>query len=92
MNEAGIDISNNTSDFLRPDTLNGIDYVVTLCSSVRDRLPYLQKKTRHIHWEIENPDKIYPSEQARHYGFAAVRDEIEARVKKLLEAIENGDI
>ncbi len=92
MNEAGIDISNNTCDFLGPDTIKDINYIVTLCSSARDRLPLLPRGTRHIHWDIENPDKMYSSEKARRYGFAAVRDEIETRVKNLLENIENGDI
>jgi len=92
MNEAGIDISNNSSDFLGPDMLEDARYVVTLCSSARDRLPHLPPGTKHIHWDIENPDKIYPSEQARRYGFAAVRDEIETRVKNLLSSIENGEL
>jgi len=92
MNESGIDISESSSDFLDLSLINGTNYIITLCGAARDRLPYLPRGIKHIHWDIENPDKVYPSEQARRYGFAAIRDEIETRVKKLLEQIENGEL
>src|SRR5690625_6408001 len=39
MKEAGIDISNQTSDIIDPEILNNADLVVTLCGDAADKCP-----------------------------------------------------
>ncbi|KFK77168.1 arsenate reductase [Bacillus spizizenii] len=39
MKEAGIDISNQTSDIIDPNILNNADLVITLCGDAADKCP-----------------------------------------------------
>src|SRR5690625_4342585 len=39
MNEAGVDISTQTSDILNQEILNNADFVVTLCGDAADKCP-----------------------------------------------------
>jgi arsenate reductase len=89
MKEVGIDISEHTSDLLTSELIEWADYIITLCNSARDNCPVIPPEKIHIHWDIENPDRLYLSEEARHVGFAKARDEIESRVQKLFKKINN---
>ena len=44
MNEAGIDISNHTSDMIDPEYLNNADLVVTLCGDAADSVLLLHQE------------------------------------------------
>jgi thioredoxin type arsenate reductase len=44
MKEAGIDISNQTSDIIDPEILNNADLVVTLCGDAADKCPVTPPK------------------------------------------------
>jgi arsenate reductase len=92
MKEAGIDISDQTSDMLNPAMVEWCDYFITLCGSARDRCPAVPPKVKHFHWDIENPDILYISEEDRRREFARVRDEIKRYVEKLFLQIEKGEI
>jgi arsenate reductase len=87
MREVGIDISEHTSDLLTEQMIAQADYVITLCGHARDRCPVMPPTVKHFHWDIDNPDRIYMSEEARRVGFAEVRDEIKRRVEKLFNEI-----
>lgn len=87
MNEIGIDISNQTSDFLTRELLNWADYVVTLCNSAMIGFPLLPPRTRHIHWDIPNPDGDYDSDELRLKGFARVRDLLKEKIGSFLEEL-----
>jgi arsenate reductase len=89
MIEVGIDISEHTSDLLTSEMIQWADYVVTLCNHARDVCPAIPPDVEHLHWDIENPDRLYASEEARLIEFARVRDEIESRVLQLFEKIDN---
>ncbi|PKK83464.1 MAG: arsenate reductase [candidate division Zixibacteria bacterium HGW-Zixibacteria-1] len=87
MNEIGIDISAHTSDHLSRDLLDWADYVVTLCNSVMIAFPVLPPRTKHIHWDIPNPDRYYDSPELQLKGFARVRDLLKEKIEKLFEEI-----
>jgi arsenate reductase len=88
MQEVDIDISNQTSDLLTKEMIDGTDYVVTLCSSARDNCPVIPSGVKHFHWDIPNPDRPYISQEPRRREFARVRDEIKKCVLELLKEIQ----
>lgn len=88
MKEVGIDISEHTSDLLTSSMIDQTDYVITLCNTARDNCPAIPSGVRHLHWDIPNPDKLYPSEEARRKGFARMRDDLEKRVQELLDQLD----
>ena len=90
MNEAGIDISEHTSDLLTSEMIQWADYVITLCNSARDNCPVIPPDKTHYHWDIENPGRLYPSEETRRIEFARIRDEIKSRVRQLFQNINEG--
>jgi arsenate reductase len=92
MKEAGIDISEQSSDFLSPELSQWPDYLITLCGSACERIPPLPSRIKHIHWDIENPDQTYLSERTRHDGFARIRDQIRKNVEELLLKIDKGEV
>lgn len=88
MYEVGVDISDQTSKFLDPDLIKWADYIVTLCNSARDNCPVIPKDVKHIHWDTDNPDRLFLSEEDRRKEFARVRDEIKGRIMDLYEEID----
>jgi arsenate reductase (thioredoxin) len=75
MQEAGIDISQNKPKLLTLEMMEGITLAITMgCESA---CPYTTAETRD--WELEDP-KDKQIEQVR-----KIRDEIQLRVKRLLE-------
>ncbi len=90
MKEVGIDISEHTSDLLTSEMIQSSDYVITLCNHARDNCPVIPPDVKHIHWDIENPDRLYVSEEARRIEFAKARDIIKSGVRQLIEQINEG--
>ncbi|WP_028399678.1 arsenate reductase (thioredoxin) [Ectobacillus panaciterrae] len=82
MKEAGIDISNQTSDVIDPKILNNADLVVTLCGHAADHCPVTPHHVKRVHWGFDDPAGKEWSE------FQRVRDEIEARIQKFAETGE----
>ncbi len=92
MKEVGIDISNQPCTMLTKEIAKDSDYLITLCESARDHLPPIPRRVKNIYWEVENPDVLYTSEEARRLGFARVRDDIKKRIQTLLLQIEKGEL
>lgn len=88
MREIGIDISDQCSTMLDSGLIRWADYVITLCNSARDNCPVIPGGIRHIHWDIENPDRVCLSDKDRRDGFAGVRDELKKRIEKLFDEIK----
>lgn len=88
MAEIGIDISEQTSKMLDPEMIKWAEYVITLCNSARDNCPVIPGNVKKLHWDIENPDRLYLSETARDKAFARTRDEIKERIEDLFDNIE----
>ncbi|MEW6014095.1 MAG: arsenate reductase ArsC [Candidatus Zixiibacteriota bacterium] len=92
MKEVAIDISGHCSTMLSASLMEWADYLVTLCGSARERKPRAPSHLTDLHWDIENPDILYTSEEDRRREFARIRDEIGRRVADLLSKIEKGEI
>ena len=87
MKEIDIDISAHTSSLLSRSMLDWADYVITLCNSLLIGFPAMPPKTRHIHWDIPNPDRNYDSDEKRSEGFAKVRNTVKENIAQLLEEV-----
>lgn len=82
MKEAGIDISNQTSDMIDPQILNKADFVVTLCGDANDKCPMTPPHVKRDHWGFDDPAKARGTEKEKWAVFQRVRDQIEERIKR----------
>lgn len=85
MSEAGVDISNHTSDVVDVETLNRADYVITLCGHADDHCPVISNKdVVKWHWGFDDPAKATGTEEEIMTSFRTVRDSIKDRIEKFL--------
>lgn len=87
MKEAGIDISKQESTRLMPEMLDWADYVVTVCGHADEHCPVVPPGTRKQHWPLDDPAKARGSEDEIMAVFRATRDEIERRVRTLVNRL-----
>ncbi len=87
MKEAGIDISKQESTRLMPEMLDWADYVVTVCGHADEHCPVVPPGTRKQHWPLDDPAKARGSEDEIMAVFRATRDEIERRVRVLVNRL-----
>ncbi|AST92561.1 arsenate reductase (thioredoxin) [Sutcliffiella cohnii] len=85
MNEAGVDISNQTSDTIDPDILKKADLVVTLCGHANDICPATPPNKERVHWGFDDPAKAEGSDEEKWAFFQRVRDEIGDRIKQFAD-------
>ncbi|KAF4324918.1 hypothetical protein G195_001743 [Phytophthora kernoviae 00238/432] len=86
MKEAGIDISNHTSDVIDPEILKQADYIITLCGHANDNCPVVRNdKAERWHWGFDDPAKATGTEEEITATFAEVRDSIKARIEQFLK-------
>ncbi|MBS4207211.1 arsenate reductase (thioredoxin) [Bacillus sp. FJAT-50079] len=79
MKEAGINISNQTSDVIDCEILNAANLVVTLCGDAANKCPITPSHVKREHWGFDDPAGKEWSE------FQRVRDEIGERIKQFYE-------
>ncbi|RAT94010.1 arsenate reductase (thioredoxin) [Brevibacillus sp. Leaf182] len=85
MEEAGVGISNHTSDVIDVETLNRADYVITLCGHADEHCPVISNKNVvKWHWGFDDPAKATGTEEEIMTSFRTVRDSIKARIEKFL--------
>ena len=85
MAEAGVDTSEQESARLSDDLLDWADLVVTVCGHADENCPVLPAGTAREHWPIEDPARAEGDDLEVHAVFQSTRDEIERRVRDLLE-------
>ena len=85
MKEAGVDISSQESTKVTDEMLEDADLVVSVCGHAYEHCPVLPVGTNKEHWPLEDPAKAQGSEEEILNQFRASRDDIESRVKELLE-------
>lgn len=86
MKEAGVDISQHTSDVIDPGILNRADYVITLCGHADEHCPVIMNpNVIKWHWGFDDPAKATGSEDEIMSVFRKVRDQIKARIEMFLE-------
>lgn len=81
MSEAGIDISDQTSDIIDLEILNHADFVVTLCGDAADKCPLTPPHVRREHWGFDDPAKAQGTEEEKWTTFQRVRDQIQRRIQ-----------
>ena len=92
MKEAGVDISNQESGKVSDDMLAQADLVVTVCGHADEHCPVLPPDTKKEHWPLEDPAKAQGAEEEVMDQFRASRDDIESRVKELLQRLNKKSI
>ena len=86
MQEAGVDISKNTSDVIDPDILNRADYVITLCGHADEHCPVISNKNvTKWHWGFDDPAKATGTEDEIMNQFRTVRDSIKSRIEQFIK-------
>jgi arsenate reductase len=84
MEEAGVDMSNHTSDLINNDVLNHSDYAITLCGDAYDKCPVTPPHVKRMHWGYEDPARATGTEEEIMNKFREVRDAIRDRVREFI--------
>ncbi|MBW5445368.1 arsenate reductase (thioredoxin) [Cohnella sp. CFH 77786] len=86
MKEAGVDISQHTSDVIDPETLNRSTYVITLCGHADEHCPVISNRdVIKWHWGFDDPAKATGPEEEIMAQFRTVRDSIKDRILKFVQ-------
>lgn len=89
MADAGIDISGQESTIVNDAMLERADIVVTVCGHADEQCPALPGRARKIHWPLTDPAKASGTEDEIMRAFRETRDEVQLRVRGLLETLGN---
>jgi len=90
MQEAGIDIAGQESTVVSDQMLQWADVVVTVCGHADEMCPALPQGIKKVHWPLADPAKATGSEAEIMDEFRATRNEIEKRVRDLLDSLTQG--
>ena len=90
MQEAGVDISSQSSKHIDSINADELDYVITVCDSAHEACPILPHNVTTIHAGFDDPPRLAAgakseSEALPHYR--RVRDEIRSFIQKLPEGL-----
>lgn len=85
MDEIGIDIRDQWSKRLDVYLAESFDAVITVCDSAREACPVFPGARRTLHWSFDDPSAATGTDEERLAVFRRVRDEIDARVRDLVE-------
>ena len=90
MNEIGIDISKQVPRHVKEFLNQDFDFVITTCNNAKKVCPVFPKKTKNIHWNIEDPALAKGTKEEQLKVFRKVRDLIYKKIQDFLkEYIEN---
>ncbi len=81
MQEAGIDISGQSSKTLKRYLDQPFDLVITVCDAAAESCPVFLGARRRLHWSFPDPSAVEGSEEQRLVAFRAVRDAIRQRIE-----------
>lgn len=91
MREVGVDISEQESTTVDDPMLQEADIVVTVCGHADEQCPVLPPGTAKLHWPLADPAKAAGDDEDIMREFRATREEIERRVRGLLNTMGKGD-
>ena len=88
MKEAGIDISNNTSNHVDEYAEIEFDHIITVCDHANENCPYIpSKNAKRWHHNFSDPSKLASKDAVEiHAAFSATRDEIKDYCKAFVNA------
>ena len=84
MREKGVDISGQRAKGVG-EVPKELDLVVTVCDQARESCPIFPGAPRALHWSLPDPVQAKGDSAAVKAAFRQVRDEIESRVRSLIE-------
>lgn len=76
MKEAGIDISNHTSNHINEYKNIEFDYIITVCDHAQEHCPYFPSKAERFHQNFTDPAKVTGTEDEVLNKFREVREQI----------------
>jgi len=91
MQEVGVDITGQESTIVDDRMLQQADIIVTVCGHADEQCPILPSGITKLHWPLTDPARAAGSEEEIMDVFRATRDEIERRVRGLLDIVRDGD-
>jgi arsenate reductase len=84
MAEAGVDISDHTSDAIERYAAEPMDYFITVCDRARESCPLTPPGSAALHWSFDDPPRLARegglSGEAELAVYRRVRDEVRAAV------------
>lgn len=86
MAERGIDISGQEPKDLSVFDDRQFDLLITVCDGARQECPAYFGAAQRAHWSLQDPALAEGSEEERMAVFRAIRDEIERRVRALVQS------
>ena len=87
MQEASIDISGQESTIVSEEMLSAADVLITVCGHADEQCPVLPPDVKKVHWPLTDPAKATGTETDVMNEFRATRDDIEDRVRNLLNSL-----
>jgi arsenate reductase len=83
MHEAGIDISEHTSNHVDEYADIPFEHIITVCDHAHENCPYIpSEQAQRWHHNFSDPSKLDSKDEAKiHTAFATTRDEIKAYCK-----------
>jgi arsenate reductase (thioredoxin) len=85
MKEAGIDISNHTSNNVNEYLTIPFDFIITVCDHAKENCPYIPSDAQRFHHNFTDPSKVKGTEDEIALSFRFTRDEIKEYCKKFVE-------
>ena len=90
MSEHGIDISQNTSNYIDEYINENIDLVLTVCDNAKEICPVFPKETDFFHYSFEDPADAKGTHKEKLVIYEKVRDEIHNFIKsEFIDIINN---
>ena len=90
MKEAGIDISNHTSNNVTEYNNIDFDYVITVCDNAKENCPYFPTKAQQFHYNFPDPAKATGTELEILSAFRTVREMIKIYVEAFVKEHQLG--
>jgi arsenate reductase len=90
MKEAGIDISNHTSNNVTEYNNIDFDYVITVCDNAKENCPYFPTKAQQFHYNFPDPAKATGTELEILSAFRTVREMIKIYVETFVKEHQLG--
>ncbi len=85
MKEAGVDISNHTSNNVSEYMNINFDFIITVCDHAKENCPYIPSKAERFHHNFSDPSKVKGTEEEIASAFRKTRDEIRDYSKTFIE-------
>lgn len=84
MKEAGVDISNHTSNHIIEYAEVPFDFIITVCDHAKENCPHIPSLAKKFHKNFSDPSKVIGTEEEIADAFRKTRDEIKDYCKQFI--------